>query len=209
MPAKEDKEKQPGQTLPGGAEIRGAVGGRVKDSRGISFVDDITWLVEGTNLNDVVNKLERCAAGNNAVRFETSKTETILFSRKRKHRRCNRTIKVGDQSAMFAPEATPWLAIWLDSTLSLPENRRRRIAKTHQAEARLRRIVNKYGAPPAAARNLQTAIVQGTMLYAAEFTWNGQKGIEREYHPHGTLHTRCLQVDPTGHRRRRERPSAR
>ena len=35
---------------------------QVEDSRGISFVDDVTWVVEGTDLDDVVDKLERCAA---------------------------------------------------------------------------------------------------------------------------------------------------
>ena len=49
-----------------------------------------------------------------------------------------------------------------------------------QAEARLRRIVNQYRVPPAAARNLQAAIVQGTMLYASELTWNGKENVERE-----------------------------
>ena len=71
------------------AEMRDAVGGRVGCSRGVSFVDDVTWLVEGTDLSDVVSKLERCAAArlqwvdSNAVRFEASKTEAILFFRKR------------------------------------------------------------------------------------------------------------------------------
>ena len=81
----------------------------------------------------------------------------------------------------FNPEATRWLGIWLDSSLNLADNRRRRIGKTRQAEARLRRIVNQYGVPPAAARNLQSAIVQGTMLYASELTWNGRDNVEKEY----------------------------
>ena len=34
--------------------------------------------------------------------------------------------------------------------------------------------------PPAAARNLQMAIVQGTMLHASEHTWNGRAGVEGE-----------------------------
>ena len=84
------------------------------------------------------------------------------------------------QTFRFAPEATQWLGIWLNSTLPLAENRGLRIARARQAEARLRRIIGKYGVPPAAARNLQTAIVQGTMLYAAELTWRGQKGVERD-----------------------------
>ena len=81
----------------------------------------------------------------------------------------------------FAGEATRWLGIWLDASLNLEENRRRRIGKTRQAEAKLRRIVNQYGVPPASARNLQAAIVQGTMLYASELTWNGQDKVEGPY----------------------------
>ena len=108
-----------------------------------------------------------------------------LFSKKRKHRRCDRGIRVGirvgSQIIHFASEATRWLGIWLDSTLTLAENWRRRIGKTHQAEGRLRRIVSKYGVPPAASRNLQSAIVQGTILYASELTWKGQKSVEGEY----------------------------
>ena len=52
-----------------------------------------------------MNELERCAAtslqwaDNNAVRFETLKTEAILFSGGGKHRRCDKTIRVGGQSA--------------------------------------------------------------------------------------------------------------
>ena len=74
-----------------------------------------------------------------------------------------------------------WVVLACCSSLSLVENRRRQIAKTRQAEARLRRIVSKYGVPPAATRNFQSAIVRGTMLYAAELTWNGRNGVEGEY----------------------------
>lgn len=44
------------------AAIYEVVESQVEDSRGISFVDGVTWFVEGTDLNDVVSKLERCAA---------------------------------------------------------------------------------------------------------------------------------------------------
>ena len=73
------------------AEIHQAVESQMEDCRGISFVDDITWVVEGTDLNDVIAKIEGCAraslewAEDNAVRFETSKAEAILFSRIQKH----------------------------------------------------------------------------------------------------------------------------
>ena len=150
-------------------------------------MDDATWIVEGTDVEDVAQRLERCAATSlrwadeNTVRFEESKTEAILFSRRRKHKRCRRETWVGaTHRVRFNPESTRWLGIWLDASLSLAENRRRRIGKTRQAEARLRRIVSQYSVPPAAARNLHAAIVQGTMLYASEPTWNGKDNVERE-----------------------------
>ena len=80
---------------------------------------------------------------------------------------------MGDQTVHLA---TQWLGIWPDPTLTLAENLRRRISKIRQAEVRLQRIAGAYGVPPAAALNLQMAIVQGTMLYASELTWNGGWG---------------------------------
>ena len=160
---------------------------QVEDSRGISFGDDVTWLVEGRDVGEVVAKLERCAtaslrwADNNAVRFETSKTEATFFSGRKKHHRCQAPIRVGDQTVRFAPEATRWLGIWLDSELRLVENHHRRTAKARQAEARLRQVVSKYGVPPVSYHDLQMTIVQGTMFYTAELTWNGKENVADEY----------------------------
>ena len=130
------------------ADIHQADESQIEDCRGISFVDDITWVAEGVDLYDVVRKLEGCAAASlqwaedNAVRFEASKTEAVLFSRKRQHRRCRWAIRVGDQQVHFAEGATRWLGIWLDSALTLAKNRSIRIGRARQAEARLRRIIN-------------------------------------------------------------------
>ena len=99
----------------------------------------------------------------------------------REHLQCDREIRVGEQRVRFASEPTRWLGIWLDSSLTLAENRRRRLGKARQAEARLRRIVSTYGVPPAAARTLQSTIIQGTVLYASELTWSGGRGVEGEY----------------------------
>ena len=58
------------------SDIHQAVESQAEDYRGISFVDDVTWLAEGMDLEDVIRKLEKCAeaslewAGRNAVRFE-------------------------------------------------------------------------------------------------------------------------------------------
>lgn len=57
---------------------------------------DVTYVVEGTDLDDVVRKLEQWVAAslrwtdNNAVRFETPNTKAISFSRRRRHRHCER-----------------------------------------------------------------------------------------------------------------------
>ena len=41
-------------------------------------------------------------------------------------------------------------------------------------------MVGKYGVPPASARNLQQALVHGTLLYGAELSWTGTKREEKD-----------------------------
>ena len=169
------------------ADIHRVVEDQVEDTRGISFVDDITWIAEGYDLDDVTRKLERCTAASlewgerNAVCFETAKTEAILFSWRRRHQRTQHGVRVGEHTYRYSPEETRWLGIILDSALTLRKNRRHIIEKARQAEARLRQIINQYGVPPGSARTLSMSLVQGTMLYGAELTWNGQRGVEGEY----------------------------
>ena len=113
--------------------------GAAEDSRGISYVDDVTWVVEGTDVDDIFEKLERCAAaslegaGDNAVRFEESKTEAFLFSKRRRHKQCRWEIRVGASHRVRVNlESTQWLGICLDASLNLAENRRRRMGKTRR-----------------------------------------------------------------------------
>jgi hypothetical protein len=60
---------------------------KVPDTVGLSFVDDVTWVMDRTNVAEVTMKLTHCAsaclswAASNAVRFEADKTEAILFSK--------------------------------------------------------------------------------------------------------------------------------
>lgn len=105
-------------------------------------MDDTTWVVEGDSVSEVVHRLERCAAASlrwaddNAVRFETSKIEAVLFSRKRKHwqQSGEKRVHVEDQAVCFARESTRWLGTWLDSTLILRENRRRYLSTEHDRQ---------------------------------------------------------------------------
>ena len=70
------------------ADVHKAVEDKVFGCKGMSFVDDVTWFVEGTSIEEVTVGLESCAAESliwaegNAVKFETSKTEAILLSRR-------------------------------------------------------------------------------------------------------------------------------
>ena len=110
----------------------------------------------------------KCWAEGNTVRFEVSKTEAVLLSRKRGLVQAAATepVRVGGQLSPFASEATRWLGVWLDSALTLRTSRRKALNRARAKEAALRRLVSKRGLAPAAARNLQQAIVSGTMLYA-------------------------------------------
>ena len=71
------------------SEVHEAVHSRVSDTAGLSFVDDVTWFVTGPNVATIRERLERCARESilwgerNAVRFEESKTEALLLSKKR------------------------------------------------------------------------------------------------------------------------------
>ena len=72
------------------ADIQEEVENQVEGCRGISFMDDITWVAEGEDMMDLTEKLGRCAerslrwAEGNAVRFETSKTEAVLLTKRKR-----------------------------------------------------------------------------------------------------------------------------
>jgi len=61
-------------------------------SEGISFVDDVAWVVEGEDVGECTQQLERCAvettiwAKKNACQFDIEKTEAMLFTRQRRIR---------------------------------------------------------------------------------------------------------------------------
>ena len=67
----------------------------------------------------------------------------------------------------------------MDSALTFRESWRRSTGRARAKEAALRRLVTKHSLPPASARNLQQAIVSGTMLYAPELIWDGSR-MERD-----------------------------
>jgi len=95
-------------------------------SEGISFVDDVAWVVEGKDVGECTQRLERCAAETtvwakkNACRFDIEKTEAMLFTRRRKNKepKMNAQVRVGDHEVPYNKEATRWLGVWLDDMLT-------------------------------------------------------------------------------------------
>jgi hypothetical protein len=141
----------------------------------LSFVDDVTWIVEGADDAEVTVKLNKCAATcltwaqDNAVRFEEDKTEAILFSRRREHQRgSEEAVVVGNHAAPFNEQAIRWLGFWLDPKLTLNHHHQKWLAKAKQQQARISRLCRRQGLPPGSAANLQKAVVQSVATYGIE-----------------------------------------
>ena len=99
----------------------------------MSFVDDLGWVGTGSDVNQVVTILERCAAksiewaSRQGLQFDTAKTEAALFTRRRGHKKHLRPkltakIRVGDGFIRFNRQATRWLGVWMDAHLTLKEH---------------------------------------------------------------------------------------
>ena len=92
------------------AEIHQTVESRVEDSRGISSVDDVTWLVEGVDVYDVVSKLEHAPApawsGPSTTRFAPR-----LQRRAQRPSSFSASESTGDARGLYEPEA--WQCIFL------------------------------------------------------------------------------------------------
>jgi len=62
------------------------------ESLGISFVDDVAWVVEGADVGECTQRLEQCAAGakkwakKNACQFDNEKPEAIVFTQRRSNK---------------------------------------------------------------------------------------------------------------------------
>jgi hypothetical protein len=68
------------------------------------------------------------------VVFDAEKTEAILFSRRRSHKKlANETIKAAPGiEKNFNHEATRWLGVWLDSQLTLKERHNKMMNKVKE-----------------------------------------------------------------------------
>jgi hypothetical protein len=125
------------------ADLAALVEDSVTDVVGLSFVDDVTWVVEGNDVADVTSKLNCYAAlcltwaRDNAVRFEEDKMEAVLFSRRRDHRSsaAPASITVGLHTVSFAKNCVRWLGYWLDLRLTFNHHHQKWLTHACQQQA--------------------------------------------------------------------------
>jgi len=149
-------------------------------SEGISFVDDVAWVVEGEDVGECTQRLERCAAETtiwakkNACQFDIEKTEAMLFTRRRQNKepKMNARVAVGNHEVSYNKEATRWLGVWLDDMLTLNDHTKKTLAKARRAQNRVRSLMTKKGLSSEGCKRIQVAAVQAVALYGAELWWH-------------------------------------
>ena len=146
---------------------------------GLSFVDDLGWVATGKDVNQVVRKLEACAAesiewaSRRDLQFNTGKTEAALFTHRRGHKKHLRPkltakIKVGDGFFQFNKEATWWLGVWMDAHLTFKEHHNCCMKKARAAEDQLRVLTRMHGIVPERVWAVHVACVYAVALYGSE-----------------------------------------
>ena len=155
----------------------------------LSFIDDLGFIASGNSVKEVVKTLENVAKAvlewgkQNAVTYDVSKTEAVLFSKSHRQRLSKQLreakIKVGDEKISFNKEATRWLGIWLDSQLKFTSHINERVKRARTAEILIKGLTKTHGLVPGLVRRIQLSVVQSTALYGAELWWKGQKNHEQ------------------------------
>ena len=155
----------------------------------ISFVDDIGLVIECDGLEDGARQLERIAkdamqwGSENKVEFEVSKTEVLLFSRRRKVLQTadKVVVRIGEQSFGIKHEATKWLGFWLDSKLSFKTHFENRMACAKGALQRVASLSRSNGGLSInLMRRVIVAAVTSVALYGSEVWWRGQQDRENK-----------------------------
>jgi len=105
----------------------------ISEAERLFFVDDLGWVATGSDVNQFIMILERCAAKRiewatrRGLQFDTAKMEAAVFARRRghmKHLRPKLTakIQVRDGFIRFNRQATQWPSVWMDMHLMLKEH---------------------------------------------------------------------------------------
>lgn len=149
----------------------------------ISFVDDVGLVIECDGLEEGTKQLECIArdtmqwGSDNEVEFEVSKTEVLLFSRRRTIlQAANKVVvRIGEQSFAIKLEATKWLGFWLDSKLSFKTHFESRMASAKGALQRVASLSRSNGGLSInLMRRVVVAAITSIALYGSEIWWRGQ-----------------------------------
>lgn len=150
----------------------------------ISSDIDIGLVMECDELENGAMRLEHIArdtmqwGSGNKVEFEVSKTEVLLFCRRKKVLRAATTVvvNIGEQSFAIKQDATKWLGFGLDSKLSFKTHFENRLAS---AKGSLQRVASLSGSNGGLSINLMrrvvVAAVTSVALYSSEVWWRGQQ----------------------------------
>jgi hypothetical protein len=150
----------------------------------ISFVDDIGLVVECNDLEEGTRRLEHIARDaiqwgkDNRVEFEVSKTEVLVFSKRRKILQAAKAaaVCIGQQTSTIKQEVTKWLGFWLDSKLSFKMHFENRMANAKGALQRVSSLSRSNGGLSVSLmRRVVVAAVTSVVLYGSEIWWRGQK----------------------------------
>lgn len=150
----------------------------------ISFVDDIGLLVDCEDLEEGTKQLERIArdtirwGSDNKVEFEVSKTEVLVFSRRRMVLRKAKDafIRIGEQTFAINQGATKWLGFWLDPKLSFKTHLETRMASAKGVLKQVTSLSRSNGGLPInLMRKVIVAAVTSIALYGSEIWWRGQQ----------------------------------
>jgi len=175
-------------------------------SEGISCFDDVAWVVEGEDVGECTQRLERCPAETtiwakkNACQFDVEKTEAMLCTRRSKNKvpKMNAQVRVGIHEVPYNKEATRWLGVWLDDILTLNDHTKKTLAKARKAQNRVRSLMTKKGLSSEGCKRIQVAAVQAVELYGSELWWHGQENraqeVQKLLNEQGRRVTGCFRI---------------
>jgi len=133
--------------------------------KALSFVDDVAWVAEGAEKNEISEILERAAAAaqewaeDNAVTFDTQKTEATLRTEQPKKTQGPRSTPSGNpgrrQEGPFQRPSDP-----MARSLARPAAHAERThhdvrVKARNVQTRLRRLAGQVGLSPENCRKIQ------------------------------------------------------
>jgi hypothetical protein len=126
------------------ADLMALIEKEVDGTVGLSFVDDVMWIVKGATVEEATEQLNKCAtkiltwAEQNAVHVEEDKTEAILFSKHQEHQAdIDIKVWVGHHEIAYNRQAMHWLGVWLDPKLTLNQYHHKWTTKAKQQQARI------------------------------------------------------------------------